>query len=85
MPTASLSNINVVGRRTEPEIQGQDVSPFTELEKQIHDAKIESSKSINSVLEEGEKANWREEIEVQRWVTTANSISYPVSTNSHVA
>src|ERR1044071_3147318 len=53
---ASLSNINVVGRRTEPEIQGQDVSPFTELEKQISDAKIESSKSIDLVLEKGEKA-----------------------------
>src|SRR5262249_36242291 len=51
--TASLSNINVVGGRTKPEIQGQDVSPFTELEKQIHDAKIESSKSIDSVLEGG--------------------------------
>jgi hypothetical protein len=56
MPTASLSNINVVGGRTEPEIQGQDVSPFTELEKQIRDAKIEPSKSIDSVLEEGGKA-----------------------------
>jgi hypothetical protein len=55
MPTASLSNINVVGERTEPEIQGQDVSPFTELEKQIRDAKIEPSKSIDSVLEEAEK------------------------------
>ena len=54
--TASLSNINVVGGRTEPEIQDQDVSPFTELEKQIRDAKIEPSKSIDSVLEEGEKA-----------------------------
>ena len=52
--TASLSNINVVGGRTEPEIQ--DVSPFTELEKQIRDAKIEPSKSIDSVLEEGGKA-----------------------------
>jgi hypothetical protein len=56
MPTASLSNINVVGGRTEPEIQSQDVSPFTELEKQIRDAKIEPSKSIDSVLEEGGKA-----------------------------
>ena len=56
MPTASLSNINVVDGRTGPEIQGQDVSPFTELEKQIRDAKIEPSKSIDSVLEEGEKA-----------------------------
>jgi hypothetical protein len=55
MPTASLSNINVVGRQTEPEIQGQDVSPFTELEKEIRDAKIEPSKSIDSVLEEGGK------------------------------
>ncbi|RGB22205.1 hypothetical protein C1646_678008 [Rhizophagus diaphanus] len=54
--TASLSNINVVGGRTEPEIQDQDVSPFTELEKQIRDAKIEPSKSIDSVLEEGGKA-----------------------------
>ena len=45
MPTASLSNINVVGGWTEPEIQGQDVFPFTELEKQIRDAKIEPSKS----------------------------------------
>src|SRR6266496_2325823 len=56
MPTASLSNINVVGGRTEPEIQGQNVSPFTELEKQIRDVKIEPSKSIDSVLEEGKKA-----------------------------
>ncbi len=56
MPTASLSNINVVGRWSEPEIQGQDISPFTELEKQICDGKIESSKSIDSVLEEGGKA-----------------------------
>ena len=55
MPTALLSNINVVGERTELEIQGQDVFPFTELEKQIRDAKIEPSKSIDSVLEEAEK------------------------------
>ena len=54
--TASLSNINVVGGRTKPEIQDQDVSPFAELEKQIRDGKIEPSKSIDSVLEEGEKA-----------------------------
>src|SRR6266496_3408534 len=56
MPTALLSNINVVGERTELEIQGQDVSPFTELEKEIRDAKIEPSKSIDSVLEEAGKA-----------------------------
>src|SRR5688572_31693410 len=56
MPTALLSNVNVVGRQTESEIQGQDVSPFTELEKEIRDAKIEPSKSIDSVLEEGGKA-----------------------------
>src|SRR5271170_120782 len=56
MPTASLSNINVVSGQTELEIQGQDVSPFTDLEKQIRDAKIEPSKSIDSVLEEGGKA-----------------------------
>ena len=31
--TASLSNINVVSGQIEPKIQGQDVSPFTELEK----------------------------------------------------
>jgi len=54
--TASLSNINVVDGQIKPKIQGQDVSPFTELEKQIHDAKIEPSKSIDSVLEEGGKA-----------------------------
>src|SRR5881392_1314461 len=54
--TASLSSINIVGGRTESEIQNQDVSPFTDLEKQIRDAKIEPSKSIDSVLEEGEKA-----------------------------
>jgi len=53
---ASLSTINVVGRWTEPKIQGQDISPFTELEKQIRDAKIKPSKSIDSVLKEGEKA-----------------------------
>ena len=46
-----------MSRQTEPEIQGQDVSPFTELEKQIHDAKIEPSKSIDSVLKEGRKVN----------------------------
>ncbi|RIA94872.1 hypothetical protein C1645_817462 [Glomus cerebriforme] len=51
-----LSNINVVGRQTESEIQGQDGFPFTELEKQIRDDKIEPSKSIDSVLEEGGKA-----------------------------
>src|SRR2546430_7492982 len=50
IPTASLSNINVVGGRIEPEIQGQDVSPFTELEKQICGTKIEPSKSIDPVL-----------------------------------
>ncbi|RGB22514.1 hypothetical protein C1646_775961 [Rhizophagus diaphanus] len=53
-PTASFSNINVMGGQARPEIQGQDVSPFTELEKQIRDA--EPSKSIDSVLEEGGKA-----------------------------
>ena len=53
---ALLSNINVVGRQIEPEIQRQDVSPFTELEKEIRDAKIEPSKSIDSVLKEGGKA-----------------------------
>ena len=55
MPTASLSNINVVNGRIEPKIQHLDVSPFAELEKQIRDAKIEPSKSIDSVLEEAEK------------------------------
>ena len=55
MPTALLFNINVVDGRTEPETQGHDVSPFTELEKEIRDAKIEPSKSIDSVLEKGEK------------------------------
>src|SRR5437764_12370501 len=44
MPTASLSNINVVGGQTEPEINGQDAAPLTALEKQIRDAKIEPSK-----------------------------------------
>ncbi len=47
MPTASISNINVVGEQTEPEIQGQDVFPFTELEKQIRDAKIHLLSSLN--------------------------------------
>jgi len=56
MPTASLSNINVVCGWTKPEIQDQDVSPFAELKKQIRDGKIEPSKSIDSVLEEGGKA-----------------------------
>ncbi|GES80521.1 hypothetical protein GLOIN_2v1765586 [Rhizophagus clarus] len=56
MPTVSLSNINVVGGRVKPEIQDQDVSLFAELEKQIRDGKIEPSKSIDSVLEEGGKA-----------------------------
>jgi hypothetical protein len=55
-PTASLSNINAMGGRTELEIQGQDVSPFAELEKQIRDTKIEPSKSIDSVSKEGGKA-----------------------------
>src|SRR5581483_1080951 len=50
MPTASLSNINVMDGQTKPETQ--DVSPFTELEKEIHNAKIKPSKSIDSVLEE---------------------------------
>ncbi|CAB4407077.1 unnamed protein product [Rhizophagus irregularis] len=55
--TASLSNINVVSGQIESKVQGQDVSPFAaELEKQICDAKIEPSKSIDLVLEEGEKA-----------------------------
>ena len=56
MPTVSLSNINVVDGQTEPETQGHDVSPFTELEKEIRDAKIKPSKSIDSVLEEAGKA-----------------------------
>ncbi|GES85747.1 hypothetical protein GLOIN_2v1868526 [Rhizophagus clarus] len=51
-----LSNINVVDGQIEPETQGHDVSPFTELEKEIRDAKIEPSKSIDSVLEEAGKA-----------------------------
>jgi hypothetical protein len=55
MPTASLSNINVVGGQIVPKIQGQDDSPFAELEKRIRDSKIEPSKSIDSVLEEGGK------------------------------
>ena len=55
MPTALLSNINVVGGRTKSEIQDQDVSPFAELEKQIRDGKIKPNKSIDSVLEEGGK------------------------------
>ncbi|GES97971.1 hypothetical protein GLOIN_2v1765586 [Rhizophagus clarus] len=44
--------------RTEPETQGHDVSPFTELEKEIRDAKIEPSKSTDPVSEEsaGRKA-----------------------------
>ncbi|GBB94352.1 hypothetical protein RclHR1_02340009 [Rhizophagus clarus] len=53
--TASLSNINVMDEQIEPKIQDRDVSPFAELEKQIHGAKIEPSKSIDSVLEEGGK------------------------------
>ncbi|RGB24040.1 hypothetical protein C1646_773654 [Rhizophagus diaphanus] len=48
----SLSNINVVDRQTEPETQGHDVSPFTELEKEIYDVKIEPSKSTDPVSEE---------------------------------
>ncbi len=55
MSITSLSNINVVGKRTESEIQGQDISSFTELKKQIHNTKIEPNKSIDSVLKEGEK------------------------------
>jgi hypothetical protein len=51
MPIASLSNINVVSERTEPEIQDQDVSPFAKLEKQIRDGKIESSKSTDLASE----------------------------------
>ena len=56
MPTASLSSINIVGGRTEPEIQGQDVSPFTELENIIRNDKVESNISTDSVLEVGGKA-----------------------------
>ncbi|GBB95481.1 hypothetical protein RclHR1_25460002 [Rhizophagus clarus] len=56
MLTALLSNINVVNGQTEQETQGHDVSLFTELEKKIRDAKIELSKSIDSVLEEAGKA-----------------------------
>src|SRR4051794_19820433 len=55
MPTASFSNINVMGKWAEPEIQGQDVFLFTELKKQIYDANIVPNKSIDSVSEEGEK------------------------------
>src|ERR1043165_8911606 len=54
--TALLSNINVVSGQIESKIQGQDVFPFAELEKQIRVAKIEPNKSIDSVLEEGEKS-----------------------------
>ena len=56
MPTASLSSINIVGGRTEPEIQDQDVSPFTELENVIRNDKVESNISTDSVLEVGGKA-----------------------------
>ena len=56
MPTASLSSINIVGGQTELEIQGQDVSPFTELENVIRNNKVESNISTNSVLEGGGKA-----------------------------
>ena len=56
MPTASLSSINIVGERTEPKIQGQDVSLFTELENVICNDKVESNISTDSVLEGGGKA-----------------------------
>ncbi|GES98602.1 hypothetical protein GLOIN_2v1765586 [Rhizophagus clarus] len=55
--TASLSNINVVSGWTKLKIQNQDVSPFAELKKQICNVKIEPSKSIDLVLEKGEKTN----------------------------
>ncbi|CAB4460488.1 unnamed protein product [Rhizophagus irregularis] len=80
MPTASLSNINVVGGRTEPEIQGQDVSPFAELEKQICDGKIEPSKSIDSVLEEGGKAKKTGGKKLKSKFALAELIPSPVQT-----
>src|SRR5436305_699391 len=55
MLTAWLSSINIVGERTEPEIQGQDVSPFTELKNVICNDKIESNISTDSVLKGGDK------------------------------
>src|SRR5947208_6531091 len=80
MPTASLSNINVVDGRTEPEIQGQDVFPFTELEKQICDTKIEPSKSIDPVLEEGEKAKKTGGKKSKSKFTLAELILSPIQT-----
>jgi len=78
MSTASLSNINVVGERTEPEIQGQDISPFTELKKQIHDTKIEPNKSIDSVLEEGGKAKKTGGKKLKFKFTLAELILFPI-------
>src|SRR3954464_1825032 len=80
MPTASLSNINVVSRQIELKIQGQDVSPFTELEKQICDTKIEPSKSIDPVLEEGEKAKRTGEKKSKSKFALAELIPSPVQT-----
>ncbi|POG53546.1 hypothetical protein GLOIN_2v1886690 [Rhizophagus irregularis DAOM 181602=DAOM 197198] len=39
--------------QTESNIHGQNTSPFAELEKNIRDAKVESSKSTDSALEKG--------------------------------
>ena len=39
--------------QTESNIHAQNTSPFTELEKKICDAKVESSKSTDSALEKG--------------------------------
>ena len=82
MPTASLSNINVVGGRTKPEIQDQDVSPFAELEKQICDSKIEPSKSIDSVLEEGGKAKKTGGKKSKSKFTLAEITPSPIQTQS---
>ena len=82
MPTASLSNINVVDGRTESKIQDQDVSSFAELKKQIHDGKIEPSKSIDSVLEEGGKAKKTEGKKLKFKSTLAKITSSPIQTQS---
>src|SRR6266496_4694483 len=78
--TASLSNINVMGGQSEPEIQGQDVFPFTELEKQIRDGKIEPSKSIDSVLEESGRAKKTGGKKSKSKSTLAELIPSPVQT-----
>ena len=79
---ASLSNINIVNGQIEPKIQDRDVSPFAELEKQIRGAKIDPSKSIDSVLEEGGKTKKAGKKKLKFKSTLAKITSSPIQTQS---